>query len=222
MKPLYLDCNLGLGDHILCNGLVRHLAQWKPGKFARDIILPCWERNLPTVRHMFSDLPAVRVVMVEGDGLPTSYAGAEILSIGINYRGPIMHDQWDKAFYDRAGVPFEAKWDRFHVPASGTAIASDALVAPYSLVHDDPERGMGITRLVLNRVYIRPGVAELLTDWRNVIRAAAEIHCIDSSVMHLAELLPTTGKLVYHKYARAQGNRQHTDAVFRKPWVVLE
>jgi hypothetical protein len=226
MKPLFLDWNLGLGDAIICNGLVRTLAAPMVPYARREIVLPCWERNLPTVRHMFSDLPNVHVVTVEhdGQGVLEPGFGRELLSIGINYHGPINHDQWDKCFYDRAGVPFDAKWSKFFVPSNPQSLVPP--VTPYALIHDDPERGFDID---FDRCGELPHYAlgtslcsPLLTDWRDYIRNAAEIHCIDSSVMHLAELLPTTGKLYYHKYARAKGNRQHTDAVFRKPWVVLE
>ena len=228
MKPLFLDWNLGLGDAIICNGLVRTLAAPMVPYAVREIVLPCWERNLPTVRHMFSDLPNVHVVTVEhdGQGVLEPGFGRQLLSIGINYHGPINHNQWDKLFYDRAGVPFDAKWDKFHVPVSLTEIPQTRTGEyPFGLLHHDPSRGFRITESHLKDGCPLVTVFQetpILTDWRYLIRDAAEIHCIDSSVMHLAELLPTTGKLYYHKYARAKGNRQHTDAVFRKPWVVYE
>jgi hypothetical protein len=225
MKPLFLDWNLGLGDAIICNGLVRHLAEAEVPYRVREIIVPCWEHNLPTVRHMFSDLSNVRVVVAEGDG-PTISGAYEVRSIGINYHGPIGADpndrQWDEMFYRRAGAPFEAKWSKFSVPRSDSELYPE-MVADYALCHDDSLRGFsmrkGVTDLPVVRVEPR---TSRLTDWGNYIHMAAEIHCIDSSFMHLAELMPTTGKLFYHKYARAKGNPNHVDAVFRKPWVVLE
>lgn len=222
MKPLFLDWNLGLGDAIICNGLVRTLAAPMVPYAVREIVLPCWERNLPTVRHMFSDLPNVHVVTVEhdGQGVLEPGFGRQLLSIGINYHGPINHDQWDKLFYDRAGVSFDAKWNKFLVPVSGSE--EPVSVKAPCLFHDDVERGFVIDKSRLPTAWWRISPRHLLTDWRYVIRDAAEIHCIDSSVLHLAELLPTTGKLFYHKYARAQGNPRHTDAVFRKAWVVYE
>jgi hypothetical protein len=110
----------------------------------------------------------------------------------------------------------------FHVPESGTELPSRGATI---LVHEDCERDFEIDhkRLSLQATSrIVPGAAPFLTDWRNVIRDAKEIHVIDSAPMHLIELLPTTGKLFYHKYARAQSSRQHMDAVLRKEWTVLE
>jgi hypothetical protein len=218
MKPLFLDWNLGLGDAIICNGLVRSLSAQDMGR--RKIVLPCWERNLPTVRHMFSDLANVFVVQAEGEKPNVASREYETRSIGLNNPNWGMIQPWDRAFYVFAGVPFDAKWDMFHVPESGTELSSRGGTI---LGHEDVSRGFAIDlkRATLITSWIcDPSM--LLTDWRYVIRDAKEIHCIDSAPMHLAELLPTTGKLFYHKYARAANSRNPVDATFRKPWVVLE
>lgn len=226
MKPLYLDFNLGLGDAIIQNGLVRTLAK------ERDVFVPCWAHNFPTVSHMFSDLEQVAVMVVEGDGIPTSEQLAsygardmEILSVGINYHGPIDCGRWDENFYLRADVPFDAKWGWFHVPTSNSEFPV-GIQGKFLLMHDDPRRDFTIARSMFEdmnrRAVIKVEERGLLTDWRRHILEAGQIHVIDSSFMHLVELMPTTGKLFYHKYARAQGSRQHTDAVLRKDWRVYE
>lgn len=221
MSPLYLDWNLGLGDAIICNGLVRTL-------YARDadrkIILPCWGRNLPTVRHMFSDLFNVEVRRpANGDARPVDCREYEVLSIGVNNPRFGAIEPWDESFYVFAGVPFDAKWDMFHVPESGGERRRTGN-GVFGVFHHDPSRGFSIDSTRLNWGCPLVGIlpACLLTDWRYMISEAAEIHMIDSAPMHLAELLLTAGKLFYHKYARSLGNRNHRDATFRKPWVVLE
>lgn len=222
MKPLYLDWNLGLGDAIICNGLVRWFARYG----GRQIIVPSWPHNLPTVRHMFSDLDNVTVH--EADETCAS-EGCETMRIGVNNPKWGSVEPWDRAFYDFADVPFDAKWNLFHVPPSPTEISASVARKPFVLLHEDVARGFEIdghrvdslSNSDLNPVFVNKGLP-LLTDWRHLIEEATEIHCIDSSVMHLAELLPTKGKLFYHKYARAKGNPNHQDATFRKNWVVLE
>ena len=44
--------HMGLGDHIICNGLVRELRSSIKGK----LTLACKQHNLPTVKDMYSDL----------------------------------------------------------------------------------------------------------------------------------------------------------------------
>ena len=220
MKPLYLDWNLGLGDAIICNGMVRWLAR------DRDLIVASWNHNLPTVTHMFSDLKNVQV-MHAGEARARHRDGvADILRVGITNPKWGLFEPWDEAFYYFAGVPFEAKWDLFHVPKSSTEMVQPPK-GRFDLYHCDTARGFvfdpGRNCTAEDRMQfkIEPRTP-LLTDWRLFIRDAVEIHMIDSAPMHLAELLPTTGKLFYHKYARSLGNRNHRDATFRKPWVVLE
>ena len=46
-------------------------------------------------------------------------------------------------------------------------------------------------------------VKNSLIDWADVIKNAKEIHCIDSSIIHLADSLDlTTEKLYYHDVGR--------------------
>ena len=218
MKPLYLDLNLGLGDALICNGMVRYFAA-----SGRLIIVPAWEHNLPTVRHMFSDLDNVSVVTADGDK-PGPHPAFEILSVGINRSGFGQVEPWDKQFYVFADLDIDVKWDLFHVPRSDSERPS---YGPIVLMHEDVQRGfeIDIQRCTFSEtptyMDFHPA-APLLTDWRNVIEFAREIHVIDSAPMHLCELMPTRGKLFYHKYARAQGNRNHRDATFRKEWTVYE
>ena len=216
---IYLDCNLGLGDAIIMNGLVRYLAYAELGK---ALVVPCWKRNLPSVRHMFSDLENVVVLPVEGDGPPDREVYPNVIPCGIHSPKWGSVEPWDRAFYELAGVPFDAKWDHFFVPPSDSELAPPR--APFELIHEDYGRGFkidGRRPSPLPSFMVEPKTP-LLTDWRNFIREAQQIHVIDSAPMHLAELLPTAGKLYYHKYARAKGNRHHTDAVLRKDWTVLE
>lgn len=213
---IYLDWHLGLGDAIICNGLVRHLAK------SEALVVPCYEHNLPTVRHMFSDMENVMVLPVTGDAPPDRKTYPNVVSCGMRHPRWGSVEPWDRAFYEFAGVPFDAKWDLFHVPESGSELFTHAL--PLGVLHDDVARDISIDLVRLPKLdfyRLRP-VTSLLTDWRWRIMAAPEIHVIDSAPMHLVELLPTTGKLFYHKYARAKGNRQHSDATLRKDWTVIE
>ncbi len=228
MKLLFLDWNLGLGDAIICNGLVRFLSAQEA---RRKIVLPCWERNLPTVRHMFSDLANVHVVLAEGDNPNPPSREYDVLRIGLNNPNWGRIAQWDEAFYRFADVSFDAKWDMFHVPRSPTEAEWKGGENRFSLLHEDKERGFMIDEQRVRTYRLRAPILKpcvemsqlaFLTDWRNLISRANEIHCIDSAPMCLIELLPTTGKLFYHKYARHHGSRQKVDQVLRKPWVILE
>ena len=51
--------------------------------------------------------------------------------------------------------------------------------------------------------YVESGLTDTILDWADVIKNAKEIHCIDSSIIHLADSLDlTTEKLYYHDVGR--------------------
>jgi hypothetical protein len=220
MTTIVLDWNLGLGDAIICNGLVRVLAR----KHER-LLLPCHSHNLPSVRHMFSDLGNVYVYTYEA-GCHEHVSDSHMLRVGLN--NPEWKDcklSFDRAFYHFAGVDFEARWSEFYVPPS------DSELPPYwsafRLIHEDRARGIKIDP---GRYYQGKHASALfavtaetpqITDWRRRIEEAKEIHCVDSSVIHLVESLPTTGKLFYHRYARP-AEIAFNDCVRRKDWVTLD
>ncbi len=225
MKPLYLDWNLGLGDAIICNGLVRTLAD------TRVVIVPCHPHNLQSVAHMFSGKGNVRVISTETASVVTE-AECDILRVGLNNPAWGSVQPWDRAFYEFAGVPYENRWGRFFMPRTQSELPPFLRLNPfsqYALLHEDRERGFSIReeyqldiakRMPIDKVY---PITPLIADWTERLKYAAEIHCIDSSFMHLAEHCNTgRAKLFYHRYARPAGERQATDAGRSKNWIVIE
>ena len=220
MKPLYLDWNLGLGDAIICNGLVRVLADSE-----RRIMLPSWPRNLASVRHMFSDLPNVEVLIpANGDGPIIGGRELEVLSIGVHglqYEGS-NSETFDQHFYRRAGVPWGCRYSRFAIPATPQILPPST---PFRLIHGRASDDSCIddARLYaepLSTGWITIRVEENLTHplaaWVDMIVAASEIHCLDSSFIHLVESVPSTDNLFFHSYARPNHFQR------RKPWTILE
>ena len=63
MKRIFLIHHLGLGDHIVCNGLVRELI-----KKCDLIYFPVKHHNFATVKFMFRDIPNhIKYVTVNND-----------------------------------------------------------------------------------------------------------------------------------------------------------
>lgn len=213
MSILKLDWHLGLGDAIICNGLVRALAQqvdW--------LILPAYEHNRESVIHMFRDLDNV----VTMDEARWSIQPGRVLSIGMNNPAWGTIRPFDRAFYHFAGVDFDARWDEFHIPESPET-EIDPPEEPFGLIHHDVERKYVIedkwSQGSLRMIWTRP-ITSRISDWRKVIRLAGEIHCIDSSMLHLVESLPTTGRLFFHQYARPAAT-SFDDVIKRKQWTVV-
>ena len=215
----------GFGDAMVMNGMVRHFA--KDGKplevFGGEA---CWR----DVRRMYADTPNVNVWWVTDYGpLPkierARWAGQERDATILGFFAPesalFSKDRWDSDFYRIAGVPFDVKWAGFHLP---TTILGPRPPAKNSrLVHDDPARGFNIR----DNLVQGPGVVEVVPtksiwDWMPELRAAAEIHVIDSVFLNLADLMACKGwlqarRLVYHKYARPAA-----PPTLRANWEVIQ
>jgi hypothetical protein len=219
VKTLVVWHHPGLGDHLICNGLVNTLAD------EHDVVyVPCKRHYLDTVRSLYSEQPRVQPFPV--DEWPhdverfSREKGCEILRVGHEQTDPSL---FDASFYRQLNIPFDVRYTRFALPRiipheqelyERLAPAGGA----YCLVHR--EGSVGIYDLTfastLPVIYVdhRTNPFNNLLAYRRLICDATEIHCINSSVLHLVDGLPTRAALFYHA-VRA------TDFTLRPRWTVV-
>jgi hypothetical protein len=194
-------------------GLVLELAD----KFtSKGIYLPVKKQYLDTVRTLYCASPKVRVFGVDQDAAQRQIYGfarkhkLKVARVGF---GKQVEMRWDRSFYEMAGVDFETSWSRFipgNAGADASALFENVVHADsYMLIHDEGSVGRFDLRLPKGgeRVFVRPHKSPSgLLAWRKVIEKASEIHCIDSSVVHLIDRLPdVTGQRLYLHDARGSG-----------------
>jgi hypothetical protein len=215
--------NLGLGDHIACNGMVRHFAE------SSGVVVICKTVNYRSVSAMYSDNPSISVLRVHDDatahGLFDSWKGEKI-AVGCYNKAwdPQSHTPFDVMFYEQAGIPHAYRWDKFKCPDRNRI---PARTEPYIFIHEDTDRGYTIEENLRNAVsykwdeskIVRPNRRGAIGDWIDVVGNAEEVHCINSAFLILADQVPTRGRLVWHKYARNEGDICNPTA--RKPWLIL-
>lgn len=205
MNPLLIYHHLGLGDHIICNGLVRHFAE------QRQVWLLCKIRYYQSVIEMYRDLVMERRIMInsvaddnEARRLFIEATHVTCMQLGGGGPGGFNSKIFDQEFYRQAGVPFEYRWSKFHVPEPLKPHKAEP--EPYVFMHDDRERGMRIAYAYPKQDIptCRPYHAGPITHWLPVLRNALEIHCIPSSFLCLVDSLEDNKaqKLVCHAYAR--------------------
>lgn len=211
--------HLGLGDHFMCHGLVRHHAAR-----VQSLALMVKHHNADTVAWMFHDLPNVTMVKVADDCEAVRelrrmrQCGWLVMALGYHSGDAGFTDtDYDQGFYRHAGVPFEERWSNFKAEPSANQVKAPA--GHYCLVHSDDR--MNIVPHIASRlpVVLIDSSRTNLFDWWNVLHGAAEIHCIPSSVYLLIDSLsPFPDVPLYlHKWAR-QGVTYPTH---RKPWILL-
>jgi hypothetical protein len=189
------------------------------------------------VRFMFRDLPNLEVIEVETQRDKHLYPIKNFFTLGARrYEGikKIWNVDFETGipseyqFYKIAGVPFEKKWESFHIvrdPAREAALAQKLKLSDkYVFVHDDHRYPIDDARISssLRTFRVGPGLTDNLFDFCDVIEKAEEIHVIDSSFMFLIDCLPYEApnqKLFVHRYARP--NAAWNLPILKKPWVIL-
>jgi hypothetical protein len=131
--------------------------------------------------------------------------------------------QW---FYRQAGMDISEKEEYCPIKE---AVAHTSQCARFDFdnlniffCHEDRERDFKINKDLIKterlfEVSAVPKEGSILT-YANSLIKAPQVHCIDSSFLHLAEALNVKGKKFYHKYARPNS----TDFKYLKGWEVIE
>lgn len=201
--------HLGLGDHIICSGLVRHLAAASPrvGLFAK-------KGYATSVRFLYRDLPSIEVIPVEDDEEVRIFLRRFDLPVWrIGFEHVVSStDGFAEGFYRQYGQDYALRWSGFRLQRDRAQEAQlferlDCAREPYVFLHDDPSRGLLIRRDLLPQgmrvIFPDRALDETLFDWSMVLEKAAEIHCMDSSFRHLVDCLqPETDKLFLHHYVK--------------------
>ena len=209
-KELVLHHNMGLGDHILCNGMVYGIIE----KYdVEQLYLMVKDVNLPTVNKLYEDSDIVIPVSVPYE----NYLQEQ--QFVANYRSDIPHldiiytggreSYFDNEFYNLAGIDLQARWDKFKMPTDDSASKEffNKFIKDkeYCLVHcqGSPRSYDLDIKTDLPIYYVESGLTETILDWADVIKNAKEIHCIDSSIIHLVDSLELSAeKLYYHDVGR--------------------
>lgn len=226
----YVYPHLGLGDQIICNGIIRNIHD----KISKNVVLFCKPEFASTVRFMYRD---ISVDIHEGDDHQVSRFLQNIptnrkISIGHQHIMKYINGTtFDCAFYKQVGLNFNKRWTDFYVKRDKEReeMLFKKLELPdnYIFVHDDSSRMFFIKKEYILRpdTYIVRPVASLtnnIFDYLTVMERAAEIHCIDSCFkIMLDSIIDRTSELFFH--FNLQGNiiKDRTYAQSRLPWRVI-
>ena len=227
MNKLLLHTHSGIGDHIICNGMVHSYAE----KY--DIVyvphLKMYGESVRTLYDGFSKIIPVEFPNIDlnrNRHLLQDFAiknNAEMISIAdpdIQYSNHlrILEDgnaHWvtlaigsDRQFYELADLTFSTRYNKCHIPEN--TIKSEELYVklsnkkPYVLVHRySSGRKLGYPLVInthLNVVEITENITNNIFDYLTLIKNANEIHVVPSSIGCLVDSIATKikAKLFFH------------------------
>lgn len=210
----YVLMPLKLGYSILCNGLIHSLSR------DEKLIVPALPYNRDSIEFMFFDNYNVIVDYVRSEQDMIDHS-VRLNTIGLGHYSKDKFDttKFDQEFYRQACVPFEERWNSFKVPKEENKKLEFPPIK-YNFIHEDIDRGFQMSSLVSNNPCFRPdsGMAKNIFDYVKVIRAADEVHCINSSFLCMIDSLQgIDGKLFYHRYARGG-----IAPILKKKWNVID
>jgi hypothetical protein len=239
MKDIcYFHHHLGLGDHIICNGMVRETYK----KYSK-LFLMCKYHNSESVKFMFRDLQNLIVCPIKDDTEASSILERErrqsdIIYIGNKRRDWLSQgDSWDRSFYRQAGMDFNIRWDSYCV--SRDSERENALYekyfknnSPYIFVHDAQFRNMLIddkkidirNRKIFRILYTKENPeTNNIFDYCKILENAEEIHCMDSCFDKIVDsMTTTTDKIYYHDYGKPINYRNIVGYhQYRRKWIFI-
>jgi hypothetical protein len=226
MSVLYFCHHLGLGDHIICNAIVRDRAR----RYDR-IVLPAKPHNIDSVAGLLRDLGNVSVVPVRDDAdmlrlIEKARQGRyDIESLGRFGSGWTKDLRFDEMFYRQAGLPFMRRWTGFQYCANRSEELSlfnryGATAGEYALIHDEHPRFRLDSSRIDRQIRIRRDMTNNICEYGLLLEHALEIHVLDSAFMFLADSIPTRGRLYVHRYARPLDAFNRPS--LQKRWTILE
>lgn len=217
-------CSIGaMGDSLVVNGIVRYYAA-----LSKHLYTAARPNQVRTLTHLYEDEPNITVIEYESNEQIEAFIrdnGLGRINPPDTYMIPDDKKQlvplWDEQWYNFYCVPFALRYANFKLPKnlSGSRTLYDRVVknAKYILTHRTFGRAAN-TKIDLDYtgwrksaglenienfqiIDIDPSLSDDMLDYVDLIRHAAEIHCVPSSFFCLTDSLfnQTSAKLFYHE-----------------------
>lgn len=204
----YIYHHLGLGDHIICNGLTRQLIKRDPDEQYTMFVK---EHNFQTVSYMYRDLKNLSFHTVITDDDVSKFLSEKHLLVhkaGFGWHPNANPKEFDKVFYLQHDIDFKERWDSFYCERDLSKEIElfkkfNIIENEYIFVHDDVSRGYEIDEQHIENKHlpiIRPilGLTDNIIDYLYLMNHSREAHFIDSSFKTLFDSFRYKISGIYH------------------------
>lgn len=201
MEEVYLYTHLGLGDMLICNGLVREIY-----KNNKKINLFCKPKYLRHAKKMYEDIDVnfipkddIEAILYLNQKKPNN---VKVIGHGGMQEAYKITNYFNVAFYILADVHYTKQWTNFYLPRDTEEeefIFSELSLnkEKYVFLHEDASRGYLVDRskILDKSLRIISPSHDLDKDlkinnifsYSKLLENASEIHAIDSSFFWLAD-----------------------------------
>lgn len=228
---LYIYHHLGLGDHIICNGLVRNLIKGKDKSY-----LFVKKHNLKTVQFMYRDLNRVLYFIEVNDDTDVDRFLKNIpikqqIKIGFEYL--YENKGFDQQFYEQVNIDFNKRFTDFFVERDlkkELELFNSVKYKQnnYNIIHEDINRNFKIDRKYITNnlpnISINENIkTDVLFDLITLFENANEIHMIESSPFLLIDSIESIKNpklLLYRKTRPEFYSGKINEPTRKKNWII--
>lgn len=205
---------MGLGDHIICNGLVREITKNKDNHY----FLFTKSHNKISVDFMYRDINNLETIEIKTDQEVCDFLyGNKVEDKDVHVGGIMYHSYWffgsksfEESFYLQNEMSLNFKWDSFHVVRDydRESVLKEKLGvsdnSEYIFIHDDERHRIDESRINSNYKIIRADreLTDNIFDYLSVLENAKEVHVIESSFCFILDLSKINNQVFIHRYAR--------------------
>jgi len=208
----YIHHHLGLGDHIICNGMVRYFY-----KKYKNIVLFCYTHNYENVHYMYRDLNNLDIINFDSERDVDIFVDNNKI-VRDNLIKPTFSTldsrfsgmTFDESFYCQVGLNFNVRFDDFYFVRD---IKKENKVCEklntngekYIFVLDDPKRDYNIDMNKITKKYkvIYNDLEFRMFDYIKFLENAEEIHTMQTGFLDLINSYKMEKPKIYrHNYIR--------------------
>jgi hypothetical protein len=199
----YIYHHLGLGDHIICNGLVRYYQQ-----VYEKVSIFCKPHNYDNVFYMYRDNKNIEVLPIGEDSHVNGYIknnqiSNNVIKIGFGGEQQPNITSFDEGFYLQHNLQFSLRFSNFY-------IERDFEIEKKIMLELNPnnEKYIFTHSVDINRVRNDLKIIENPTNYNifnliSLIENAEEVHLMESSVKCLVNSYKMDiPRFFYHNYVR--------------------
>jgi len=207
-KEIYIYHHLGLGDHIICNAIVRHYKK----KYDKLYVF-CKPHNFENVSYMYRDDINIEVLPIGEDNDVNIYISknnleSKVVRVGFEYVSRCNHSSFDECFYTCINLDFSARYNEFFFKRD---LEKEIEVFKNLNPHDEPyifiHGNIDKNKIRKDLKIIENPVNYKIFDLIHIIENAQEVHLMESSIKCLVNSIQMTKpKFFYHRYVRGYGD----------------
>ena len=199
----YIYHHLGLGDHIICNGIFMYYKE-----IYGKVTVFCKPHNYENVKYMYRDDKNIKVLSIGEDSDVNNYVilnkiEKDVIRVGFENLYTYNTETFDVGFYEGSKIPFSVRFSNFHIDRD--------LELEQKITNElNPNGEKYIFTHNINKDKIKSNfkIIDNPTNYNifnliSLIENAEEVHIMESSIKCLVNSYKMNKpKFFYHNYVR--------------------